>query len=509
MPSFRYILALLLLTVLTRLPAIFHTKAIDDERYYAVVAIEMLEGGLPYRDAIERKPPLLFWTYQFLLSFGERYQWYGLHMAAVLWTLLSMTGLFFLGKRLFGTEAGMAAALLYSIFQSWAYWRNLAFNGEMMMNLPVIWGAWLVFRQSRQALAPHLFLAGMLFCLAFLLKQPAAIAAVPFGIYLLLPIRYRKLGAGFGTAFLQAGIYSLGFFSTLLAVIFILKKQGILEEAFYWTIGDHDVPHGPLDPVFWIRGSKMVLAFTGACLPLVIGSWLALKDFRTKKLGLWQGQQAEFIAWLLLLFMSVIGTSVAGRFYAHYFIQLVPVLCLLTAPVLAGIWTGQFQFKSWWLQPRFTKIWLGLTVIAFFISHTYGLVKDRPNSEIGVYLQQQADEGERIFVWGQSPSVYLDARCRPASRYIATFPLTGFLFGSPFAWDPSYDTSDRIVPGAWDNLMNDLQRHAPRFIVDTDAVRPVERYRIVDFPRLDSLVRSEYEFLHRTKNGVVYRRKAK
>ena len=54
--------------------------------------------------------------------------------------------------------------------------------------------------------------------------------------------------------------------------------------------------------------------------------------------------------------------------------------------------------------------------------------------------------------------------------------------------------------------MSDLERHPPRFIVDTDAVRPVERYRIVDFPRLDSLVRADFELLHRTKDGVVYRR---
>jgi 4-amino-4-deoxy-L-arabinose transferase-like glycosyltransferase len=505
LPTHRHIIALILLTVITRLPAILHTKAIDDERYYAVVAIEMLEGGLPYLDAIERKPPLLFWTYQAILSLGERYQWYILHTAAVVWTLLSMLGLFLTGKTLFNQNTGLVAALLYSIYQSWALWRNLAFNGELMMNLPIIWGAWLILRPQKRPFSGGLFLGGAFFCAAFLMKQPAAIAAVPFGIYLLLPARYQAKGFGFKTAFLQAAFYSLGFFSLLAAVAWMLKSQGILEEAIYWTIGDHDVPHGLFDSVFWIRGSKMALAFSGACLLLVIGSWMAIRDYRQQKLGLWTGKQAEFIALMLLLLVSLIGTAASGRFYPHYFIQMVPVLCILASPVLAGIWSGIFQFKAWWLQPRFSKIWLSLTVLTFFVAHTSGLYRDRSNSEIGTYLQQQAEPGERIFVWGQSPSVYLDARCRPASRYIATFPLTGYLFGSPLSWDTTYDTSNRIIPGAWDNLMYDLKNHAPRFIVDTDAARPVERYPIRKFPQLDSLLQSRYVFLHQTKEGLIYK----
>ena len=34
---------------------------------------------------------------------------------------------------------------------------------------------------------------------------------------------------------------------------------------------------------------------------------------------------------------------------------------------------------------------------------------------------------DRIFVWGQSEGIYLDAHRRPACRYITTFPLTGYV----------------------------------------------------------------------------------
>src|SRR6266481_4135972 len=101
-------LGIVLLTVATRLPSLQHPQAIDDEAAYSVVANEIVDGGRPYIDAVDRKPPLLFWTYAAVFKVAGKYNWTALH-------------------------------------------------------------------------------AGALLCAGFLLKQPAAIAAVPLGLYLLLP----------------------------------------------------------------------------------------------------------------------------------------------------------------------------------------------------------------------------------------------------------------------------------------------------------------------------------
>ena len=52
-------LGIILLTVMTRLPALLHPQAIDDEATYSVVANAIVDGGRPYVDAIERKPAAL------------------------------------------------------------------------------------------------------------------------------------------------------------------------------------------------------------------------------------------------------------------------------------------------------------------------------------------------------------------------------------------------------------------------------------------------------------------
>ncbi|HXI20724.1 MAG TPA: hypothetical protein VNH46_06545, partial [Gemmatimonadales bacterium] len=84
------LLALVAFVLVTRLPALLHPKAIDDEQVYAVVGIEMLHGGLPYLSAVERKPPLLFAVYDAIFRVAGAYNWPAVHLVMVLWTLATM-----------------------------------------------------------------------------------------------------------------------------------------------------------------------------------------------------------------------------------------------------------------------------------------------------------------------------------------------------------------------------------------------------------------------------------
>ena len=86
---------------------------------YSVVANQIVDGGRPYIDAVERKPPLLFWTYAAIFKIAGKYNWKALHIVALLWTLCAMAGLYVLGRELFDRNTGLIAALLYSVFQPW------------------------------------------------------------------------------------------------------------------------------------------------------------------------------------------------------------------------------------------------------------------------------------------------------------------------------------------------------------------------------------------------------
>ncbi|HEY9382707.1 MAG TPA: glycosyltransferase family 39 protein [Gemmatimonadales bacterium] len=484
---------LVLLTAVSRLPLLVHPRAVDDERVYSVVAHEMLDGGKPYRDAIERKPPALFWTYAAIYRVVGKYNWAGLHLAALLWVLLTMAGLYAIGRALFGATAGLIAALLYGVYQPWWPGQTLALNGEVLMNLPLAWGAFLTLRRSASRTRPELLAAGVLFALAFLLKQPAAIAAVPFGVYLLLPAYRKSRGLRPREALLHASLLTLGFFATLGGVLLVLRAQGILAEALYWTIGDHSDPYFNLG-----NATGYSLAFIAICAPLLIAGARAVRQTRSSAPAAWSGKRAELLALVLWLAVSAVGVAAGGRFYPHYYIQLIPPLALLAAPGLAG-------FDR---MPRRRELLgaVAVTALALTVIHPLRLQRNRNAESLGEFLQANSTPQDRIFVWGQAADLYLEARRRPASRYITSFPLTGYVFGSPRSWDPSFDTSNRILPGAWDNLARDFAAHPPLYIVDTDAARPLPRYPMAGYPYLRDLVATHYRLLRRSRAGLIYRR---
>jgi len=398
-----------------------------------------------------------------------------------------------IGRELFDGNTGLIAALFYGVFQHWWTWKNLTFDGEMLMNLPIIWAWAIAFRRSSSRLRPELFPAGALLGAAFLLKQPAAIAAVPVGVYLLLPSYRASRGLTRTNAIIQATMLTGGFFAALGLVTIVLWQQGILRDAFYWTIADHDVPH-----VFWQKGILITLAFLGACLPLAIGAIMASRD----QSKIWTERTAERTALFGLLAASAIGAAAGARFYPHYYVQLIPPLALLAAPHYARLWSRTTQPPHWLLRPAVTYAWLALTVIAFSIEDWSGLAPQRVPSEAGGYLFTHSKPADRIFVWGQSSEIYLDAERRPACRYITTFPLTGKVFGGSI---PGFDTRSRILPGAWRNLERDFARHPPTYIVDVQADPKTAEYPVRDFPILAKLLKERYQLVARTSEGVIYR----
>src|SRR5438477_11384304 len=214
--QFRFaVLGIILLTFAIRLPSIWHPQPIDSEGMYSVVANEIVDGGRPYIDAIERKPPLLFWTYAAIFKVAGKFNWTALHIVALVWTLCAMAGLYVIGRELFDRNTGLIAALFYGVFQHWWTWKNLTFDGEMLMNLPIIWAWAIALRRSSSRLRLELFLAGALLAAALLLIQPAAITAVPLAIYLLLPFYRTSRGLTRTNSIVHALMLATGFGAAL------------------------------------------------------------------------------------------------------------------------------------------------------------------------------------------------------------------------------------------------------------------------------------------------------
>jgi hypothetical protein len=285
-----------------------------------------------------------------------------------------------------------------------------------------------------------------------------------------------------------------GFFVALTLIAIVLQEQGILREAFYWTVIHHSAGHD----VFWSKGIVRTLQFVGVCLPLMLGVAMAYCNDG----GVWADKKPERTALLALLAASAIGAAAGGRFYHHYYIQLIPALALLAAPHYARLWSGRTQPHNWLLRPAVTYAWLALAVAWFSIVHWQwrGLASRYEPSETARYLSEHSAPDDRVFVWGNNATIYLEARRRPACRYIHTVALTRHAFGGRLLH------IDRTVPDAWETLEQDFAKHPPAYIVDVQYNDGPQRYPVRDFPILARLLAERYRPVAWTAEGVVYRR---
>jgi hypothetical protein len=133
-------------------------------------------------------------------------------------------------------------------------------------------------------------------------------------------------------------------------------------------------------------------------------------------------------------------------------------------------------------------------------------MKHRALSVAATYVREHSEPADRIFVWGQGTrytGMYLDADRLPATRFIASFPLTGHVFG---LGDPDGTASLRVPPERWQELREDLTRHPPKYIIDTDGVGVPARYPIARYPILREYLAASYVVVFRAPDGVVYER---
>jgi 4-amino-4-deoxy-L-arabinose transferase-like glycosyltransferase len=502
----RWSMLLVLLTVVLRLPAVMHAKYIDDEGGYAVVAHELLQGGTLYISALDRKPPLLFWIYAAMFFVVGPYNWVALHLMAVGWILLTMWGLYALGTALFHRDVGLVAALLYSIYTASVHYHLLAFNGEVMMNLPLVWALYLALQPHTAGRSLALVVSGVLLGCAFLIKQPAAIAALPVGMYVLLPAYRAQRHLRLRHAVMHATLLTTSYGLTLGLVALVLHTQGILHDAYYWTIEDHVLVQGLTDPVFWRLTIGMSLAFAVAWHPLVCLGGLAVREGCTRGARYWAHRRAEYAALLLLGGCSCVGVAAGRQYQLHYFHQLLPALVLLSAPVLTAIWTHTRTYRFFLLQPRTLQVLLASTAAGFLIANTITLGLQRPDNALSTYVRDHSTPADPVFFWGQVDYLYAEAQRRPASRYINAAPLTGYIWGSPTRFDPDYDTSSRMLPGAWERLQADFQHSPPLFFVDCDPETRAKKYPPVRYPFLKHLLEQDYAVVLATPEGVIYRR---
>lgn len=411
-----------------------------DEGEYAYFGQLLLEGVPPYAAAYNLKAPGIYVAYSLILALlGQTTT--GIHVGLIVVTSLATVLMFVLARSLAGATAGLVAAALYATQALNPKILGFAGYAEHFVLLFVIAGS-IVLRPlapSRQPL--RLVAGGVLFGLAFLMKQSAAAFVLGAALYLFLSSA-DDLGAGDGAATgerritprrerLRAGALFLGgAVAPFVLVCLWLLLAGTLGTFLFWAFVYGSTYSASLSASFGNLGGRFVDVAPSSSVTLtlvVIGLVALLRDrLRARK---------SYV--LLLAAASCVGFAASFHFRPQYCLLLIAPLAIMAAvgvdalgrlisPQPSGLRTAVpvILVIAALAQPLYASrdvlFQLGPGQISRLI---YGRNPFPESVPIARYIREHTQPGDRVAVVGSEPQIYFYAGRRSATGYIYTYPL--------------------------------------------------------------------------------------
>lgn len=465
----RWIVGLLLLAAVLRIPAFFVEEFNSDETFLATQANVVLDGGRLYQEAADRKPPIVPYLYAtaFALT-GSRSLWSIRMLAAV---CVGLTALLIASeaRRRWSTRAGLIAAVLFVFATvSFAPQDGQAANFEVFMLAPMTLAVVLAARR-------HTLPAGIAAALATLTKQTGAAT--------MLPVLFSAWRARARRGVLEA----LAGFAVPLVLAALAFGAG---DFVYWILLGNGSYLDVGRSVWYVLG--MLLAMTAGFvllnLPITVPLWRAWRTRVTADLDLWW--------WLVSAAVSVL---VGLRFFGHYYLQLLPPLSMLAGYVLAScsrrVIAAAVALSA---AVAVACVGLSLTVKPFDEPVRY--------ERAAQFIRANTGADDRVLVWGAMPEIYWASGRLPATRILNTHFLDNVWAASRAPNDTA--SVEPPSPEAWTLFLDDLRARPPKFVVDTSTsgAREASLSPISKYPELARTVAANYHYRTTIDGITIYER---
>jgi hypothetical protein len=397
-----------------------------DEGEYAYAGQLMLQGIPPYKLAYNMKFPGTYAAYALLMSiFGQTIA--GVHLGLLLVNAATIVFVFLLGRRLFNTTAGLAAASAFAVLSVMPRVLGTAAHATHFIVLPVLAGILLLLRSEDRQSFPALLCSGILFGLSVLMKQPA-VFFVLFGAAYLVFRNFREHRGG-RNIFNRTALFMSGAAAPILITFILLWWSGVFGKFWFWTI---DYARQYSSQVSAAEGMRILLDQ----FPAVIGTAWPLWTIAAMGLlaaGLTHIRPA--IGFLAVFFVfAFLATTPGFYFRPHYFVVLLPAVSLLAGAAV----TAAASF----IRVRALRF---IPPVVFGIAFAYPIVKESdffferspvdacrmlygtdpfPESvKIADYLRANSTDQDTVAVLGSEPQIYFYSRRHSATGYIYTYSL--------------------------------------------------------------------------------------
>ena len=488
---------LLLLVVIFFALVRFHLRECPlerDEGEYAYAGQLMLQGIPPYQLVYSMKLPGTFAAYAVILAiFGQTPG--GIHLGLLFINAATTFLVFLLARRRFGPLAGLVAAASYALLSTSPSVVGFAGHATHFVVIAALGGTLLLLTAIDTERLWFFFCSGLLFGLAFLMKQPGVLFAGFGGLYL-AKSEYRDGRLDWRGLAPKAGWFVLGSILPFAVTCVALLAAGSFRKFWFWTfvyskeygaiIGIDEGLHlfrlnanQVVQPAFWIW------AIAG------VGLSALLWDRKARAHG-------SFLAGFLLF--SFLAVCPGFYFRRHYFILMLPAIALLAGVAVSSARESLLEsgHRAWSFVP--VLVFLIAFADSIFVQREYYFARDpvmacqtvygsNPFPEavkVGDYLKSHASPDARIAVLGSEPEIYFYAHRHSATGYIYTYSLM----------EPQ-----RFALEMQKEMISEIEAVQPEFVVVVNT--PLSFGRLPDSETLilswaDEYLRNQYE-----KIGIV------
>jgi 4-amino-4-deoxy-L-arabinose transferase-like glycosyltransferase len=434
-----------------------------DEGEYAYMAQLLLRGVPPYAEAYNFKLPGIYGAYAAILAaLGQSPA--GIHLGLLIVNAVTTVLVFCLAARLFDSTAAVSAAAVFAVLSLGPRLHGIAAYAEHFVLLPAVAGVLVLLRALESGRRPIFFASGVLFGLAFLVKQSGAAFGLFAVVYTLLDDGVPGARRAGGRRVLSSLSIAAGALLPFLATCAVLAVAGVFDRFWFWTVS-YAIQYG--SAVGPMAGAILLAQAIGQ---LLASSYLVaiLAAVGVSALFWHREARARRVFVILFTVCSLFGTSAGLYFRNQYFLLLLPAVALLAAlgvQALASSLAPEARARRRAVAASLTVVSLAAflfaerailwqTPPARIARELFGLNPFPESLEIGRYLRARTGEGDRIAVIGSEPQIYFYAGRRGATGYIYMYPL---MESQPYA------------TGMQQQMIREVEAAQPRFVVLVNA----------------------------------------
>jgi hypothetical protein len=451
-----------------------------DEGYITAFAERLNHGRwLPYVDAVSHRGPMLYWVAGLAVGIGGSHSFVPVRLLALGCSLLIVLLTYFAAARSRRPLAGAIAAsvMVVELIVDLRPDDGLAYNGEPLLDVFALGGLLclvlgLAPGRRRPSLA-WVAAAGVSASFATLTKQVAGVTFAPFALW--------ALSASLGRETQETGLRRLAPLLALatgaaVPVLAVIARYAFAHELwslrYYLFTYNTDVYLAPYGDAKLHRLEEVVVAHAGwvalAVLLVVLGLARALASVRRGFFWRTLDQNAFLLCVTLLAAGAGVSANASLRDFPHYYLQALPWLSLLLGliveeqivPIDASVDRRTLVHAA---------VLLPLVVVFGVMSSLKieGYAKDarlRRPPRICELVQARTRSDDPIYVWGFAADIYTFCKRRPASRYVFSTFVSGYV---PFFDDATRAQDEaRAVPGSREILVSELEAQHVAAIID-------------------------------------------